>query len=136
MATEILRPTGDDTIALSRSPSSGYNYQKVDDESPDDVSTFVYGTSVLGQTDIYTMTDMVNTPATINSLTVYYRCLSDADNCRAEVKVNGYSGAGPITISDSTWTTYDYTWNTNPATSAAWTIEDLNAAEFGIKVVE
>ena len=75
---------------------------------------------------------MVNTPTTINSLTVYYRCLSNADNCRAEVKVNGYSGAGPITISDSTWTTYNYTWNTNPATSSAWTKSAIDSLKISL----
>jgi len=49
MATEILRPNaaGDETTIASQYPDSGAHWDKVDEETPDNDTTYVYEEMIL-----------------------------------------------------------------------------------------
>ena len=39
---------------------------------------------------------------------------------------------GPSIPFPSSWGTRSYTWGTNPRTGNNWTVDDVNAAQFGL----
>ena len=84
MATEILRPNaaGDYTNITTQYPASTYHWDKVDEASSDDDTTYIEvpGTSELR--DVFHLgASSIPTGSTINSVTVYH-------NCRATVPLN------------------------------------------------
>lgn len=68
--------------------------------------------------------------STISNLTIYVRARdvsSGTNDIYEYVKVKGgyYSGSTSHNP-DTTFTTYSYSWNTNPSTGSAWTVADIN----------
>ena len=78
---------------------------------------------------------------TVNSVSIYYYARTNVFNgCFAYPMVRigstdyvDYGGAGFLT---TTYAWYSYTWATNPATGAAWTPDDIDSAEFGVRSVQ
>jgi hypothetical protein len=71
--------------------------------------------------------------STISNLTVYVRAkdtTSAVNDIRPGLKVNGtlYNTTAPGNNPGSSFTTYSYQYNTNPATGAAWTVADINGS--------
>ena len=139
MATETLRPNaaGDETSIESQLPDSTFHWDKVDEASADDNTTFVYNnTTAAYQRDLY------NLPAssgsgTINFIKIYFRVLTTG--AVAGVKPSLKSNS---TVTDGTeiqppayvWTTYSQQWNTNPADSQAWEWADIDALQIGVSL--
>jgi hypothetical protein len=71
---ETLRPdgAGDETAISSQAPLSGAHWDKVDEETADDLSTYISTTSTSYQRDLYNISDHTGS-GTINSVTVYSR---------------------------------------------------------------
>ena len=137
MATETLRPNGNSQTQLMNS-SGGYtnNYTYVDESVTND-SDYVWS-SAPWATDLYALPDTaIPAGSTINSITFYARfCEEDGGNDYAKFayKSGGtvyYSSAPNITTS---FATYSWVQNTNKKTSAAWTIDDINALTAGISL--
>ncbi len=78
--TETLRPNavGDATNISSQEPSSGPHWDKVDETTADDLSTYVYTTSTSYEQDLYHIPDHSSGSGTINSVTVYFRFANSA----------------------------------------------------------
>jgi len=78
--------------------------------------------------------------ATINSVTVYekYRSL-DPDPNTIQIGVRSgstdYWSANKDTVNVTTYVLFSETWATNPNTSVAWTVADLDALQIGIKKI-
>jgi hypothetical protein len=72
--TETLRPNsaGDDTGISSQYPASGAHWDKVDEATADDLSTYIYTTVTNYQRDLYNLPDHTGS-GTINSVTLYFR---------------------------------------------------------------
>ena len=129
----ILRPNAAGDLT-ELSPSAGSNYECVDEVYPNDTDFVRCGTTAPVRKDLY------NLPAhwgagTISKITVYWRGkeddASDGDG-QAEIKTGGaiYDGSSsPLT---TTWTDFTHDWATNPATSAAWTWDDIDALQIGV----
>lgn len=122
-STQTRRPTGaGDYYGEWFDP---YYYTYVDDVTPDDNASYVAKAY-----DGYTKTEGYTFPAfdipagsTGITLRVTYRMLGGtAWGC---IKVNGYhyQGTGHNTGS---WSTYYNDHSVNPATSSAWTVDDIN----------
>jgi hypothetical protein len=79
-ATIILRPNGPgDSTQLYQYPTTGENWDKVDDEIPDGDATYVYiiGGNAL---DLYAIEDPPINIGTINSVTIYAYCIKEGGN--------------------------------------------------------
>ena len=73
MATETLRPNANgSTIELNQNPGTGSNYDKVDEESPDGDSTYVYqgGEEEYPEKDMYQIQNSAVGAGTITKVTV------------------------------------------------------------------
>lgn len=135
MATEILRPNaaGDETALYPNGDT--YDWQCVDEASPDDDTTWVCPQTIAGfPRDLYNLpASSIPVENVINFIKIYFRCI--------RVRDPGY--AKPVLKSDSTvtegtpvalttgWITYSEQWNTNPA-GGDWEVADINALQIGI----
>ena len=139
MATETLRPNGNSqTELINSSFDSTNNYTYVDESVTNDSDYVCSITSAVWATDLYALPDTaIPAGSTINSITFYARfCEEDGGNDYAKFayKSGGtvyYSSAPNITTS---FATYSWEQNTNQKTSAAWTIDDINALTAGISL--
>jgi hypothetical protein len=132
-ATLTLYPNGagDYTNIDSQSPSSGAHWDKVDEASADDATTYVYTSSDSQQEDAYALQDTSQT-GTINSVTVYFRFRSSASTiynafCQPFLRLGASETAGTEQSTQSTtWTTYSETLARPGGGSWSWTdINDL-----------
>ena len=135
MSTVTYRPNaaGSNTAISSQEPSSTSHYDKVDDVTADDNTTYIWTFSLSYELDTFNFANPSET-GTISQITVYARC---ARNSSAYAKIaiftSGQAAAygSEITLTDS-WVTSNYTWSTNPWTSSAWSWSDLNSLEIGV----
>ena len=141
MATETLRPNGNgDLSALWGSDSDqSNNYALVDETSAND---FDYvenrGLAEEWDTDLYNLpSTAIPAGSTINKVTFYARFkggLRGEDYCKFAYKSGGtvyYSSAPNVT---TYYAEYSWEQTTNQKTSAAWTIDDINALQIGVSL--
>ncbi len=139
MATETLRPNGNSQTQLINSNSNYTNNYTYVDESVTNDSDYVNSLTSAGWgTDLYALPDTaIPAGSMINSITFYARFREEAggnDYAKFAYKSGGtvyYSSAPNITTS---FATYSWVQNTNKKTSAAWTIDDINALTAGISL--
>jgi hypothetical protein len=142
MATQTRAPTSDEAASGTLSGSAGTRYTLLDDH-PDttgaDILTF--GTTTAQITFGFSAFS-VPAGSTINSVQVQYydgEAANGANNCCGRLKVGAsYFNAATHNPAGTTYTSRTDTWATNPATAAAWTVDQVNGiganalAAFGI----
>ena len=131
MATKTRNPTGDGTFSGTWTGSAGSRWQSVDDH-PDSsgADKLTHGTTAGRSTFTFTAFD-VPTGSVVNSVQVLYydqKTGSQAASWGAFLRVNATDRAtndahNPANL---VWTLRTATYSTNPATSAAWTVDDVN----------
>jgi hypothetical protein len=117
-------------------PSAGSNYQNVDETPPNDDTDYNKSNTV-DQVDTYAMTDLASTTGLIYGVQYLDYVRKDNAGSRhiapvARIGGTDYAGAD-ASLGDS----YVYTreiHELSPATAAAFTISEVNAMEFGLKV--
>lgn len=100
-------------------------------------------TNSTSQTETYTVSNINAAYATYNvkAVAVAVRASNDAgsavNDLQAVVRVSGtdYPSANLSITKDGTEQSKQNVWNTNPATTAAWTQSEVNALEAGVKSV-
>jgi hypothetical protein len=140
--TEILRPNaaGDETNILNQTPSSGAHWDKVDEVTADDDSTYVASgvTDNTYRRDLCAIQDHSTGSGTINFVKVYVRCRIGATPTQASLKIAVKSGITIAESSEITVTTsyanYSQQWNTNPNTGAAWTWSEIDSLQAGLSI--
>ena len=140
MATETLRPNaaGDETSIETQFPDSGSHYDKVDEASADDGTTFVQNSTNAYQRDLYALPASSGS-GTINKIKVYFRCGSSIGTTGATAKVSIKSNS-TVTDGDAeslpvgSWTSFSKEWTTNPADSSAWEWADIDALQIGVSL--
>lgn len=131
MATDVtVRPTSDydDGNFKNESANNTNLYQSIDDTSPDDNATYIFGGSTTGYWGF--SNPSIPSGATVNYVRVYFRLAgAGAGGCtsKAGIKVNGSAYWGDPQ-NDSNWTTRYKEWATNPNTGSAWTVDDVNGS--------
>jgi len=142
-ATEVLRPNaaGDAGDMASGSiegqyPSSGAHWDKVDEATADDATTYVYSAVGSFREDLYNLPNHSVGSGTINFVKIYYRgrCKAkDTYGCTvcAILKTNGDEKKATSCIQIASWTTYSQQYNTNPTTGSAWTWAEIDALQIG-----
>ena len=119
-------------------PLSGNNWENVDDTDIDGDTTYV-STSGVGNLDLYTFNDIVASGA-INIHAVQLSAGVRKTN-EAESKITGLiirpESTNYLVASGIVSTSYKYLshiMQNNPETSSGWTVAEVNASEFGIRV--
>lgn len=122
-------------ISIALKPGLSSEYAAVDETSPND-NDFIVG-SGSGSDSYYLFTAnsfSIPSGAAVTSLAIYYRAAdasSGTNNIGAALKVGGTvyriannpdSGYDP----GGSFTTYSYSYSTNPKTGSAWTVADIN----------
>lgn len=141
MAILTLRPNGAGALTQipAQVPDSGAHWDKVDEESPDDGSTYVITTGPTFSTvftDLYTTPGHTTEKGVINSVTVYHRStnLTATGAGHAAPRLRTYSVVyGPsLAALTASWANYNQAWNTNPNTTDPWTWDEVDALQIGV----
>lgn len=114
------------------------NYDEVNNQPPDGLYSYVFDATV-GHEDLYNFGALSVTPASVYAVAVkgyIQRSDSGAKTISLRTKSGGSDGAGSL-AGQTPATTFGWmtsVFETDPATSAAWTGPNLNAAQSGIRV--
>ncbi len=110
-------------------------WDDVDETTPND-SDYMTGVSTTGGSAycLFTFSPFsVPAGSTITNLTIYFRARdwgggNPRNNIRSSLRVGGtyYHTVSTRVDPGSSFTTYSYAYTNNPATSAAWTVADIN----------
>ena len=115
-------------------PSAGSNYACVDEAAPNGDTDYVSETTA-GEKDTYAFGNLTSTSGTIKGVQVLINARKDDAGSRSIAPVyrpvsTDYDGT-TVSVSDSYAYLREIT-EVSPATSAAWTIAEINGAEFGV----
>ena len=138
MALLELLPDGNDSVQWSPSAIGQPNYTMVDEGSGAIDETDNVTEITDGQSDRYTWTyNSALDDATINYVKINFRAKNTNDSGNENIKglyressTNYYTST--ITLTDD-WATYTETWTTNPATSNAWTDDEIENGIWGME---
>ena len=133
---ETLRPNANSAITLSQSPASGSNYDKVDETSTDEDTTYVYTSSAGITYDWYELPNHTKT-GTINSIIVSARgrnTVGAGAGLSIGIKTHGVTYSQDIWYGGmpTSYTTGSATWNTNPNTGQPWTWDEIDNLTVGV----
>jgi len=114
---------------------SGANYTNVD-EDPPDVADY-NKSAVVGNVDTFTFPDLTFT-GTVWGVQFCAYAKKDDTEIRAIQGVCRIGGVNYLSTNTEYLSTdimyYRFVWGLNPATTAAWTVAQVNAAEFGYRM--
>ncbi len=116
-------------------PSTGSNYQNVDDTAPNDDTDYNSSTTV-GHTDLYTMGALASSSGSVLAVAVITSDRKDDSGTRTHQHVVRLSGTNSTGASFSPTTSYAFhqtVFETKPG-GGAWTISDVNAMESGLTI--
>lgn len=134
---ETIRPDGAGTSTqFAPFPADAVNWDKVDDVTPDDDTTYVED-SVSAQRDTYTHTNMTLTPATIDGLVVK-TLTRNPDGGSNDIK-HVINSSASISVGSAIGTTNAFQvkqtlFETDPNTAVAWVKAGVDAVEAGFEV--
>ena len=116
MATFTTRPSAAGDVT-QLSPSTGSNWENVDEVSADDGGTYNDGDGY----DLYNLTNHTTEAGAISNVRVHFRyqCSTGASATGyAKIKIGGteYDGDSESTVG---WASFSHDWAINPNTSAA-----------------
>jgi len=133
----VLRPTGvGSSTALVGSGSGSGNWDRVNEETPDDNATYVAssgGTSY--ETDTYATQDSGMSSGSISSVTLHIRVRkgSGGSKVKTVLRTGGADCLGSqINLNSTTYSDHSTAYSTNPATGAVWTWAEIDAMEIGV----
>jgi len=139
MSIETLRPNaaGGETN-LTQYPTSGDNYDKVDEATPDEDSTYVYqqaGAAFVR--DLYNIQDHSAGAGIINHVTVYARCRhwsgeNQGQRVKIAIKTHYTVYEGDEEATTASYANYSKQWATNPNTGSAWTWTEIDNLQAGV----
>ncbi|GAI53198.1 unnamed protein product, partial [marine sediment metagenome] len=140
VGTETLRPNAAGTYSQADPVGEVSNYLCVDEEVADDDSTYVETSGGATEIDTYNIPDHSEGYGTISSVTVYVRCRASttADLHAAETVIRTHSTDyfGTYTLLPTSYTDYSTTYNVNPNTTNAWTWDEIDALEIGVRLYD
>jgi hypothetical protein len=138
-ATETLRPdaAGDETSITSQQPSSTFHWDKVDEVSADDSTTFVYTSSASYLRDLFNFPAHSIGSGAISSVTIYFRIegVTGTGYAKPSQKSNTTVTDGTEVSQGSTsWSTKSQIYYTNPATGSAYTWPEIDNLQVGVSL--
>lgn len=130
-----LVPTGAGA-STALTPSTGANWQNVD-EAPASVTDY-NGSPTPGARDSYAITDLPGGTSAVKAVresVAWHKSDAGAASMKPVLRVAGTNYYGATTLLSSGMTMLHEHYDTSPATAAAWTVAEVNAAEIGAEVV-
>ena len=130
--TQVRVPTGDGDT--SGTWNTAPRWDDIDETTPNDTD-YMTGVSTSGGSayQLFTFSSFtIPAGSPITDLTVYVRARDAAsgnsNNIRPSIKVNGtlYNTTATSIDPGASFTTYSYSFTTNPNTGSAWTVDDIN----------
>ena len=118
-------------------PSTGLNWQNVDDTTPDGDSTYNASIAV-NNIDTYSFQDLTPTSGSVKGVQVVIDVRKDDAGTREIAPVIRQTATDYVGTTVSVQSSYAMkmqVYNVNPATAAAFTISEVNADEFGVKQI-
>ena len=118
-------------------PSTGSNYACVDEAPPNDDTDYVSSLTA-GQTDTYAFGNLTTTSGTVFAVQASAQVRKDDAGTRTLALVARPGSTDRLGATQGATDAYlniAELWNTNPDTSAAWTIAEVNASEFGVRLL-
>src|SRR3989344_5262244 len=137
--TETLRPNGagSETAITTQFPASTFHYDKVDEETTDDNTTYVNAGGSNGwYRDLYALPTHTGS-GVINSVTVYARLkdgVGSVSSGKISIRTNDTTYDTNAYALTTSWADKSNTWTTNPQTGSAWTWDEIDALEAGISL--
>jgi hypothetical protein len=131
-----LYANGNDSVQWT--PLAGANWQEISEIAMDSDVSYNYS-STPGQQDTFTFGALQNTITVIYGIQLTFAARKDDAGVRtvkSDVKISGvnYYGANH-NIPDTTYAYFTDQWILDPATSANWTITNVNSAVYGYDLV-
>lgn len=117
-------------------PSAGLNYQNVDETSTDGDTTYNSETTP-GDHDTYTF-GAVGVTGTVRGVQTNLMVRSDgagAETIRPKIRIGTTDYNGTTVGISTSYTDSREVFQTSPATATAWTVTEIDGAEFGIELV-
>lgn len=146
---DIVGPIGDCSVNWSQptaagpttqfTPSTGSNYSCVNEATPDGDTTYVYSNTV-ANIDLYTMATLPAATTVVKSLAVAHYARKDTAGART-FSAQLHTGGGTnftATQANAPGPSYQYFLTgvgSNPQTSAAWAVSDVNALQSGQNLI-
>ncbi|MDD2886156.1 MAG: hypothetical protein PHT48_14080 [Dechloromonas sp.] len=126
-----------DTDTIEWTPSSGSTHYNLVDSNPPNTSDYIFS-STQTNTDLYTYPDLIGTGTIIGFQLNTQAMLSDGTSIVLQTPVvsDGTTDLGPdYTLTSGTYTDFKHISTTNPHTGSVWTVDGLNAAQIGVRVM-
>lgn len=142
-ATDTLTVSGDGTDTQGSYVGGAANYTNLNSDDGD--TTYWWRSDPdlgVAEHKSWNYTDSTVSASSINSVTVYYKvrdnqCGYASYDFTPYVLLTGTRYYGTtVEYVDCNWVTVSKTWSVNPATGTAWTLSQINGAEFGIKYMK
>jgi hypothetical protein len=113
------------------------NYLLVDEATPNSDTDYV-GSATPGDIDTYAMQNATPTSGTVKAVGIHLFARKDDAGVRTIAPVVREGGVNYLGANQNIGTSYVYVseyYRKNPATTNDWTLSEINADEFGVKVV-
>lgn len=132
---ETLMPNGDGDVTQLTPSTLAANYSLVDEKPHDGDTSYVESTGS-NQTDVYTFENisLSGTPLGV-MLSVAARHTVGSPTCKLVCRIDGDNyESSTIFSSASTYRQhFNHAWPMNPATGLAWTEDEINSAQWGVR---
>ena len=126
-----------DTGTIQWTPSTGTTHYNLVDSNPANATDYVYS-STQTNTDLYTYPDLIGDGTIIGLQLNTQAALSDGTSIILQTPIvsDGSTDLGAdYTLTSGTYADFKHISTTDPHTGSAWTINGLNAAQIGVKVM-
>ncbi|MHA1948738.1 MAG: hypothetical protein ACW99G_03230 [Candidatus Thorarchaeota archaeon] len=136
VTVETLSPTSDGTTTNFTRSSGTANYEMVDDAAPDGDTTY-NSSSTATNKDTFGFENMTTVAGTIHGVQTYINGRKQDAGLRELSDVIRHSATdydGTSSALNQGYYKHTEVHETNPGTATAWTISDVNGAEFGYKI--
>ena len=139
-STEILRPDGpgSETSIDSQYPSSGAHWDKLDETTPDEDSTYVEnlnGSPGVLQRDLYSIQNHSTGTGTISKIRITARCKFNAPYPCLSLSLKTHGTVYDYNqLCGSVWSDISQEFTANPFTGVAWTWSEIDELEAGLEL--
>jgi len=127
---------GDSTQLYTGGSSPAFNnWKSTSDYSANDSVTYIENNTDNYLMDLYNFDNNIVSNAYINSVTFFVRVIkSGTGGFFFEAKTKGVTDETAVVYPANSWTTYSHIYKTNPVSGVAWTWNDINDLQAGVKV--
>jgi len=129
--TTILRPTSVGTADNFNNYGGSSKPDSVDEETADNDATYVYTSEYTRQTFVSSTTIPSDATNIIVTIKAVIKSISSGVTFRLTMYQGNWYDSSNMT-STTAYAEYSWEMSTNPATSSAWTVEEVNSLDFGV----